>query len=567
MRRWALGIGIFFLSLLVLILILSFLVDLTRFKGRFLPQVEAALNRNVDVQKIGLSLFPLGVRVEGVTVMDDPSFSDRPFLTVESTTVQLKLLPLLQKRIEVSEFNLKRPELVLIKNNRGILNTSTLGKKPPGEKAPQNTPSPSPSEPGSRIGIQGEQVTVKGGKVTFIDQSAPALPPFVAEKVEVKARNLILGRTPSFEASSHLLPADKMVSLKGEVGPLTPSLKPEQVHLAANLGESDLDLRGGFQGNRTEMKARAKRLNLDELMTLLPTASPDRSKPPRQEQKAPAPSSPRRARTTVDFDFDQVVTKGIEMTRVAGRAGLHRGLFSLDQFTASLFEGKLNGSARVNTASLTYPFTSDLSLQEVSFGMLAEKLLSAPSGVVTGKSDLTILLQGEGSDWSQLSQSLTGKGNLSVRNGGIEKINLVTQTLETLHATGVDLPKEPRTTFSEIKSAVTVDHGQIRLPALSVAASDFTLVGDGTVGINGEFKVGGEMKLSSALSDRLRKGALAPLLGGKTGEAVIPIQLAGNTQGVRLAVDESALKKKATEQFTERLEKEKGAVLKKFFTR
>lgn len=565
MRRWALGIGIFFLALLVLAILLPFLVDLTRFKGRFLPQVEAALNRKVDVQKIRLSIFPLGARVEEVTVMDDPAFSTNPFLTVESTVVRLKFLPLLQKRIEVEEFDLKRPEMVLIKNSQGVMNTSTLGKKPPGERPSPSAPAP--SEPNAKVGIQGEQVTVKGGKVTFIDQSAPSRPPFVAEKLEVKVKNLLLGQTPSFEASSRLLPADKMVTLRGEIGPLTPQLKPEQIHLAANLGESDLDLRGGFQGNRAEMKARSKTLNLDEVMALLPASSSDPSKRSEKDRKAPPSSAPSTARATLDFNFDKVMTKGIEMTAVGGRAGLHRGLFSLDQFTASLFEGKLSGNARVNTASLAYPFASDLSLQGVSFGTLAEKLFSAPAGIVTGKSDLSIALSGEGSDWSRISQSLTGKGNLSVRNGGIEKVNLVTQSLEMLHATGADLPKESRTTFSELKSAVTVDHGQVRLPALTLVASDFTFLGEGMVGINGEIKMEGEMKLASTLSDRLPKGALAPLVGGKTGEAVIPIRLAGNTQGVRLAVDESALKKRATEQFTEHLEKEKGAVLKKFFNR
>lgn len=568
MKRWALGFGIFFLALLTLAVILPFLVDLTHFKGRFLPQVEEALNRKVDVRKIRLSLFPLGARLEGVTVQDDPAFSNQPFLTVESTVVQVKFFPLLQKRIEVSEFDLKRPALLLVKNSRGIMNTSTLGKKPSEGKSPPNAPPSSPPEPASKIGIQGEQVTVKDGKMTFLDQSAPGIPPFVAEKVAVKVENLLLGQTPSFEASGHLLPANKTVSLKGKIGPLTPQLKPEQIQLTANLGESDLDLRGGFQGNRTEMKARSRMLNLDELMALLPASSSDHSKAPEKEQKEPAPAKPpSTARASLDFNFDKVVTKGIALTAVAGRAGLHRGLFSLDQFTASLLEGKLDGNAKVNTASRTYPFTSDLSLQEVSFGALAEKLFSAPGGVVTGKSDLSIALQGEGSNWAQLSQSLTGKGNLSVRNGGIEKVNLVTQTLEMLQATGVDLPKEPRTTFSEMKSAVTVDRGQIRLPALNLAASDFTFLGEGAVGINGEFQMGGEMKLASALTDRLGKGPLTGLLGGKSGAAVIPIRLAGNTQGARLAVDESALKNRAAERFTERLEKEKGTALKKLFKR
>ena len=565
MKKLILGIGLFFVVLLALALTLPFLIDLTHFKDRFLPQVEAALNRKVDVRKIRLSLIPLGARVEGVTVLDDPAFSNDPFLTIESTVVHLKFFPLLQRRLEVSEFSLKRPEMVLIKNSEGVMNTSTLGKKSSGEKSPAPAPA-APSAPASQVGIQGEEVTVKGGKVTLIDLSAPEISPFVAENMAVNVKNLILGQTPSFDASARLMPADKMVKLKGEIGPLTTQMKPEQVHLAANIGESDLDLRGGFQGDRAEMKARSKMLNLDELMALLPASSSDTTKPP---QKGPAPApSPGAARASLDFNFDKVVTQGIEIKEVVGRVGLHRGLFSLEQFSASLFEGKLSGNARVNTASATYPFTSELSLQGVSFGALAEKLVSAPSGLLTGKSNLSVSLRGEGSDWSQLSKSLTGQGALSVQNGGIEKVNLLKQTFEALHAAGIpNISQAPRTTFSEMKTALTVDRGRIRLPDLKVAASEFTFLGEGTVGVNGEFQIGGAMKLSPSLTAQIQKGPLASLLGGKKGEAVFPIQLAGNTQGVRLAVDETALKKQATERFTERLEKEKGAVIEKFFKR
>jgi hypothetical protein len=75
------------------------------------------------------------------------------------------------------------------------------------------------------------------------------------------------------------------------------------------------------------------------------------------------------------------------------------------------------------------------------------------------------------------------------------------------------------------------------------------------------------MKLSPNLAQQVRQGPLASLFGGKQGAGVLPIRLAGNRQGVRLAVDESALRKQATEKFTERLEKEKGAVIEKFFKR
>jgi hypothetical protein len=89
------------------------------------------------------------------------------------------------------------------------------------------------------------------------------------------------------------------------------------------------------------------------------------------------------------------------------------------------------------------------------------------------------------------------------------------------------------------------------------------------VGIDGSYHFTGEMKVPPGLIRGLRNSPAASLLGlkGKEGEAVLPIRLAGNPQGMRLALNEELLKKKATEQLTQRLEKGKEGLVKKFLKR
>jgi AsmA protein len=561
-KRWVIWLGAALLAVLILFLALPFLVDLSAYKDRFLPPVEAALNRRVDVEKIRLSLFPFGARAEGITIFDDPGFSIGPFLTVESAVAHLRFFPLLlHRKVEVAEFELRRPELVLIKNREGVLNFSTLGK---GRGAAERISSPPPSSDSPPLlGIGGELVTLENGKVTWIDRSEPGAGSWRLEQLRLKAKDLLLGKTAAFQSSMRLEPAGKEIELKGEIGPLEPGLKPERIHLLANVAENDLDLRGGYIGDRLQMKAVSKALNLDELISLLPASASGTKKSSHPPKPSGSPPS-KAARVSLEFDLNKVMAKGIELRQVVGRVGLHRRRFSVERLSASLLGGGLNGKAEIDISSSSYPFTTDLSLKGIRLEELLPRLVAVPAGIFRGVSDLSVSLSAQGEDWLMLSRSLTGTGNLSVQNGGIENFNLLRRSLTMLNAAGLErVPTDTRTTFSSLKAAVVVDHGRIRFPHLNMSAQSFTLLGEGTVGIDGAFEFTGEMKLGPEIARQLHEGNLRALLGSKKQEVVLPIRLAGDPQGVRLAVDERGLKKEAMEKFTQRLEKEKKGFFKR----
>ena len=119
--------------LFALILIGPHFVDLGLFKRTYLPLVEEALNRRLDVGEVRLSLVPTpSIRLSNLKVFDPPAFAENTFFSAEQVRLRLKLWPLLKGRFEVTELLLDKPVFNLLKQPDGTFNYSDIAtKKPP----------------------------------------------------------------------------------------------------------------------------------------------------------------------------------------------------------------------------------------------------------------------------------------------------------------------------------------------------------------------------------------------------------------------------------------------------
>ncbi len=130
MRKWIIG-GVVVLLVLVIVVgvalvSLNGLID--RNKEYILAQVKEAVGRDVTVADFGVSLWGgVGARLKQFSMADDPAFAKEPFVRAEDLQVNMKLLPLFRKEIEVSKVILHRPVINIIKDQQGQFNFSTIG--------------------------------------------------------------------------------------------------------------------------------------------------------------------------------------------------------------------------------------------------------------------------------------------------------------------------------------------------------------------------------------------------------------------------------------------------------
>src|SRR5215831_6094377 len=113
-------------------------------RGAILTKASDALGRKVDVQDIHASLgWGVIADLRGVTIADDPNFSQTPFVQASDVYARVALLPLLGHRIYVDQISLKQPVVHVIRNKRGELNLGTIGKKPSASGATNSVPASS----------------------------------------------------------------------------------------------------------------------------------------------------------------------------------------------------------------------------------------------------------------------------------------------------------------------------------------------------------------------------------------------------------------------------------------
>ncbi len=139
MRKLLIGLGVLFTLLVVAILVLPSLVPASVYKTKIEQQISDSLGRKVTISgDVKLSVFPtLSANANVVTIDNADNFSQRPFATMESLKAKVKLMPLLKKQVEITEFILIKPKFSLEKLKTGETNwiftsknESTIATKP-----------------------------------------------------------------------------------------------------------------------------------------------------------------------------------------------------------------------------------------------------------------------------------------------------------------------------------------------------------------------------------------------------------------------------------------------------
>ncbi len=153
-----------------------------RLKSMVIPMVEDTTGRPVTINTISLSIFPsIAVEMQGVSVANrkGEGFSAEPLLALDILRLNVKLLPLLKSRVEVTSVELDRPHLLLEVNALNETNYRNLfgGERAAGSSSPPGgvrisqffgpkTQTAAPPPPAARF-IPGLQVN--NGSVDYVN--------------------------------------------------------------------------------------------------------------------------------------------------------------------------------------------------------------------------------------------------------------------------------------------------------------------------------------------------------------------------------------------------------------
>jgi len=256
MKKLIIGIIIALFLLLIIAISIPFFVDLNKYKGIVVSQIEKAIHREVKVDKIKLSLLKgLGVNLDNIIISNNPEFKKEPFLILEGLEVKLKILPLLRKRIEVKKIILNSPKLLIEINKEGKFNFNDLVN-------PQKTSSQIYKKDSSPIlfvsqekkspplnpflkNLNISRISINKGDVKFIDDYSDAKKERVThiEGLNLKATNISLSTPLDFKLSAKILTQkEQKIDIQGKIGPFGDRLDFKKVDLNLVMKLTDLDI-------------------------------------------------------------------------------------------------------------------------------------------------------------------------------------------------------------------------------------------------------------------------------------------------------------------------------------
>jgi AsmA protein len=510
------------------ILALPFLIDLNKYQDQYKPAIEDALNRKVQLQDVRLTIWPrIGARVAGFAVLDDQAFGSSPFTSLTSLDVGVKFMPLLSGKVEVEDVTLRDPIVTVIKNEKGVLNISTIGRtgvEVP--KTPSRAPIPSTEGPLKILALLAvDRVSIAGGKLTYRDLSAAKPTEYVLQDMELLLQSIRLGQTPSLKFDALVQPFNLPVRLDGTFGPLKETTDIEAIHLQLALGKTSFAITGSTAGHDAMVNVNSPVINTANLPIALP------------------------------------LNKAVELKTVDITAAVKGQDTHLSNLSFQLFDGQVKGQGHLTSGSDRPPFTSKATIQGLQLGPAMEAIVATPLSISgTAGADLTV--QGRGFSLKDLTETLEGNSHVSVKDGTIEGVNLLQEALSLLKVAGISLDNAKATVFSTIETDLAIKAGVVHVQRLLMDSHDFQATGNGTIGFDQTLNLKVTLNLSQALSQKLTGSSPAARLALSEGRLNVPLLITGTVQAPSYGLDSKALTARVQQQVKEKVKGALGDLLK-----
>ncbi len=247
--KWVGIIGGGLVVLIILILLVAPLfIDENKFKPLLENKVSEATGRPFTVgDDVRFGLFPMAYVAFSDLKLGNPSgFGDTGFVSLKSFEIQMKLLPLLSRNVQIKRFILSEPHIFLIKSKSGATNWSV--QQPPAGGGTDNRPKPEAHPDAGAVGLPIESLEVdrfevRNGSLTWIDQTSGAQK--TISDLDLALNNVSFEQPVQVSLSARV--DGHPVSFSGSVGPVGKGFSSQAIPLDLTLkalSQLNLTLKG-----------------------------------------------------------------------------------------------------------------------------------------------------------------------------------------------------------------------------------------------------------------------------------------------------------------------------------
>jgi hypothetical protein len=485
-----------------IVLVAPAFIDLGFFKSTYLPLVEEAIRRRVDVGELHLRLLPApSVRLSSLKVSDTPDFADNTFFAAEQVRLRLKLWPLLRGRFEVAELVLEKPVVNLLRQADGSFTGSDIAGKTLSGASKRETRKQSAGkeqEPAALPVFLPSRMRIRDGQFKLETKGQKQLS---IDGVDLVLEEFSSGRPLPYRASFDY-PGLKTVSLDG-------TLNYREEHAELQIQDNRLrigDLVLPMDGTVSQL-AGVPRVNLTIVGSRI--------------QAKPL------------FDILAVFGLAPPDTQISGPVDLRLTVNGPSNSLVTQVQGKFH-NVKVD-------------------GKRALK------GTLNGEVFMKLPLRG-----GTVAQKLEGDGKLVAHDGELTNGDLIGKIQRAAGMIGWSKQqREEVTTFKSLEGDFTINDGFANFKRLYMVNPQLEVTGEGTMTLNRPvLDMRLDAALSSAASARAGRTRSVAFLKDSRGRVVVPLKITGRLENPAVNLDSE---KALARGIGSRTEKRLGSFFKNFF--
>jgi AsmA protein len=534
-------IGALILLALVAIIGLVVFVNPNDLKPQIVQAVHKYTGRQLQLAgNIEWSIFPrFGLQLNDVKLSNAAGFGKESFAQIQKLNIQIRLLPLLHKQLEIDNLQMNGLTLYLARNAQGQVNWQGPAAKPSeATSTPVAAPSPiTQSQPTisetavpntlKPLSFVVAGMTIQNGQIFFDD--AQKKTHYEISQLQLKSSNLTVNKRSPFFAQFNLnsntpkinskIKLSTAITLSGDGKEITLNkLNFNAVLFDASYPKGELPI--ALHSNQLSYNLNTQSLVVDNFIAVI------------NQNKFIGRVTGQNLATDPAFSglisADQLKEKNLTIEKIQLPFQFKNHILSITPITGKFYQGSFQGDTRLDFSTKIPRITSHKQFNHVNIQALLHDLKSPSQIQLSGFANANCTFATQGNNQPDLIKNLQGQGQFTLDNGMIKGINLsywVALGKALLQHRAIPSVNGPNITpFNQFMGSFTIHNGVLLNKDLTILSGRLRIDGKGTINLPQQL-IDYELHAQPLLSNGNPDGMAIPLkvIGRFNAIRVVPL--------------------------------------------
>ncbi len=476
-------------------LFLPKLVDTTVYRESLEQWLSYEFARDVTAKDIEINLINGSkIILKDLTIMDDPAFSEEPFLISKEAVLSVKFFPIIRGELVIDGIVFVEADLSIIKDSKGKYNIESLGN---GNYTNHNGENLPPTDLSGFFKLPFKEKSTEIERIAFTDSVVS------------------LNRIGDDDITEEILKFEGLdVALE--------DLKPQENGLLSGMIlQSDVDDR-----------------NMSNISALF--------------RSSKLPSS---GKLTINNSLGTFL--GIPFEEVKLNATIRDNVFKVDEMSFKLFGGVVKSKGFIDLSGKVPELVINSSIAGSMANKLIG-IITSNDETFFGKTTFEGTFTGKGKTIDEMKQKLSGEGIFRIEDGIIPAFSIRTELLSLGIIPRNDLPEDLDTRFSIIGGIFLLSDGKFKTSTIVLKTSEWDAFARGSLSMDGKIEVKGNIFLADSMAVELKSEYIPSFIKNAVGRFSIPFtfSLTGDIENPEFSLRPKFLMKKNADEIFEDFKRE-----------